>query len=172
MNKISSYIEFIDCYACGKRITFDVNMKDYLRKIFSESATCSEIEDESMRYENNLFKSLNLSQDDTKYIHVDEDMVSIIFPLKFDIEIWIGGKEFMLDKLDEGEEDALFEKIYKFFDEIIRGGFKMSGNANVSSHRFKGQYCGEIEFYKDISNDDEAKEAVRWLIDFKKRFRF
>lgn len=132
------------------------------------------------RYEQEILQSLKLSEEERKYICVEEDLVFFSFPLKVNVSIWVGGNllhefgdrgyayplssEQILSRDKEEElENIIYKKIGestgKFFtDELHKGGFELN-------------YWGkEVEFYKDIANVNEAKEAIKWLIDFKKRF--
>lgn len=130
-------------------------------------------------YEQKIFQSLNLSEAERKYIHVEKDSVTFSFPLKANVSIWVGGNvlhefgdrgyAYPLSReqiLSRDKEEDLEKVIYKrigesIADEMQKGGFKI------------GEFIpnfGEVWFYKDIDNVDEANQAIKWLIDFKKRF--
>jgi len=160
-NSISGYIESYDCYACGKRVTFKEGTKKYLKEKFPEEAPTPVVKDKDKDYEEGIFNSLTLSEADRKYISVKRDTVYLSFPLKLGMQVWVGGKELRLDIRDKG---AIYEKIGEFFGyELYEGEFQTGGLT---------EQMGEIWFYKDIGSDNEAKEAVKWLIEFKKRFGF
>lgn len=173
-NTIYEYVEFIDCYACKKKIKFSEDMKRNMKGRFANGVKHQRPDN---RYEQEIFQSLNLSEAERKYISVEKDSIFFSFPLKVNVSIWVGGNllhefgdrgyaysgEQMLstDKEDELEK-VIYEKIEKSFaDELQKGGFKI-GEFTPNS--------GELWFHKAINNMDEAKEAIKWLIDFKKRF--
>lgn len=161
-NSIAGYVEFYDCYACGKRKHFKDGIKKYLKQKFPEGAEPA-VERSKTEYADTIFNSLNLAEGDRKYIYVEKERVYFSFPLKLKAGIWIGGKEMALDIKDEA---GIYEKFGEFFgSELSQGGFKTRRLGN-------GIGISEIDFYKDISSDKEAKEAVKWLIEFKKRFGF
>lgn len=160
-NSISGYIESYDCYACGKQVTFKEGIKKYLKEKFPEGAAAPVVKDKDKDYEEGIFNSLNLSGGDRKYISIRKDTVYISFPLKVGMNICVGNKRLQIDIRDEG---AIYKKVGGFFgDELYKGGFQ-TGRLT--------EQMGEIDFYKDIGSDNEAKEAVKCLIEFKKRFGF
>lgn len=164
-NSISAYVEYIDCYACGNRINFKEGTKKYLKQRLPQSIDRTKAEDKDSKHEKDIFNALALSDAERKYIHVKKDAVYFAFPLKAEFKIWVGGKKL---PLDIRENDAIYKKIVEFFgDELCKEGFQMGNPSYVAS-----TLMGEIDFYKNISSDGEAKEAVKWLIDFKKRFGF
>lgn len=161
-NSIAGYVEFYDCYACGRRINFKEGIKKYLKEKFPEGAE-SAVGRNKTEYADIIFNTLNLTEADRKYIYVEKERVYFSFPLKLKAGIWIGGKEAILDIKDEA---GIYEKFGEFFgSELSQAGFKTRRLGN-------GIGIGEIDFYKDICSADEAKEAVTWLIEFKKRFGF
>lgn len=160
-NSISGYIESYDCYACGKRVTFKGGIKKYLKEKFPEGAATPVVKDKDKAYEEGIFNSLNLSVADRKYISMRRDTVYISFPLKIGMNVCVGSKRLQMDIRDEG---TVYKKVGGFFgDELYKGGFQ-TGRLT--------EQMGEIDFYKDIGSDNEAKEAVKCLIEFKKRFGF
>jgi hypothetical protein len=162
-NSIAGYVEFYDCYACGKRKTFKDGIKKYLKLKFSQNIDRTKADGMDNKYEKDIFKALNLSEADYKYISVRNDTVYFSFPLKVKAKIWVGGKDI---ELDIREECSIHEKVGEFFgNELSQGGFKTRRLGN-------GIGIGEVDFYKGISSDTEAKEAVKWLVEFKKRFGF
>ncbi len=118
------------------------------------------------RYANRIFTSLNLSPSDRKYINIREDAVYFTFPLKLKLELWAGDKKLHLDK---EAWNGIAETISEFFRyELYRGQFKdilVYSTADPSERQ-------EMEYYRDICCDEEAIEAVQWLLEFKKRFGF
>ena len=44
-------------------------------------------------YQNEIFQSLNLSNDESKYIIVEKDTVYFVIPIKIEIKISIGNKD-------------------------------------------------------------------------------
>lgn len=181
-NSISGYIESYDCYACGKQVTFKEGIKKYLKERFPEGAAAPVVKDKDKDYEEGIFNSLNLSEADRKYISIRSykrdiykvlsgadrkhismrrDKVYISFPLRIGMNVCVGSKRLRMDVRDEG---AIYKKVGEFFgDELYKGGFQ-TGRLT--------EQMGEIDFYKDIGSDNETKEAVKWLIEFKKRFGF
>lgn len=161
-NSIAGYMEFYNCYACWKRITFKEGIKKYLKENFPEGAAAPVVKDKDKDYEEGIFNSLNLSEAEKKYISMQRDTVYISFPLKIGMNVCVGSKKLQIDTRDEG---AIYKKIGGFFgDELYKGGFQAGKIAEP--------WVGEIWFYKDIQNDNEAKEAVKRLVEFKKRFGF
>lgn len=161
-NSITGYVEFYDCYACGRRINFKDGIKKYLKQKFPEGAEPA-VKKNKTEYADNIFNSLNLTEADRKYIYVEKERVCFSFPLKLKTGIWVGGKKITLDIKDEA---GIYEKVGEFFaSELSQAGFKTRRLGN-------GIGIGEIDFYKDICSTDEAKEAVKRLIEFKKRFGF
>lgn len=163
-NAVCEYVEFLDCYACGKRLKQGEEWKAECRKIFSVRAG---YKFEENVYQNEIFQSLNLSKDESKYIIVEKDTVYFVVPLKVEINMSIGNKRL---RFDNEAEVGLFENICNFFNaELYKDGFTLN---RINSHGklYQNVLIGETEFFKDINNDDEAKEAVKWLIEFKKRF--
>lgn len=163
-NAVCEYVEFLDCYACGKRLKQGDEWKAECRKIFSVRAG---YKFEENVYQNEIFQSLNLSKDESKYIIVEKDTVYFVVPLKVEINMSIGNKRL---RFDNEAEVGLFENICNFFNaELYKDGFTLN---RINSHGklYQNVLIGETEFFKDINNDDEAKEAVKWLIEFKKRF--
>ena len=160
-NSITGYIEFYNCYACGKRVTFKEGTKKYLKEKFPEGVATPVVKDKDKDYEEGVFNSLNLSVADRKYISIRRDTVYISFPLKIGMHVCVGSKRLQMNVRDEG---TIHKKIGGFFgDELYKGGFQ-TGRLT--------EQIGEIDFYKDIGSDNEAKEAVKYLIEFKKRFGF
>lgn len=163
-NAVCEYVEFLDCYACGKRLKQGEEWKAECRKIFSDRAG---YKFEENVYQNEIFQSLNLSKDESKYIIVEKDTVYFVVPLKVEINMSIGNKRL---RFDNEAEVGLFENICNFFNaELYKDGFTLN---RINSHGklYQNVLIGETEFFKDINNNDEAKEAVKWLIEFKKRF--
>lgn len=163
-NAVCEYVEFLDCYACGKRLKQGDEWKAECRKIFSVRAG---YKFEENVYQNEIFQSLNLSKDESKYIIVEKDTVYFVVPLKVEINMSIGNKRL---RFDNEAEVGLFENICNFFNaELYKDGFTLN---RINSHGklYQNVLIGETEFFKDINNDEEAKEAVKWLIEFKKRF--
>lgn len=162
-NSITSYIEFYDCYACGKRKHFQEGIKKYLKEKFPEGAVTSVVKDTDKAYEKGIFNSLNLSEVDRKYIYMRQDTVYFSFPLKMDMKLQVGDKEL---KMNIKEGDSIHKKVCGFFgDELYDGGFK-AGGLPLSEG-----IC-ELWFYREIKTDDEAKDVIRRLSGFKKRFGF
>lgn len=118
------------------------------------------------KYAKHIFKALNLSETDSKYIHIRKDAVHFTFPLKLKLEIWIGDKKLFLDK---EAQNGIAETISEFFRyELYKGQFKdilIYSTADPSERQ-------EMEYFRDICCDEEAIEAVKWLLEFKKRFGF
>ena len=165
-NAVHEYVEFLDCYACGKRLKQGEEWKAECRKIFSVRGGSKS---EENVYQNNIFQSLNLSKEESKYIIVEKDTVYFVIPLKVEIDISIGNKRL---RFDNEAEAGLFENICNFFTvELHKDGFTLN---SINSHGklYQNVLIGSAEFFKDINNDDEAKEAVKRLAGFKKRFGF
>ena len=155
-NKITKYKEFINCYACGKKIAFDVKTKALLKERFKGRPVNIESEDNS--YEREIFRSLGISKKDRKYIHVEKDTVYFVFPMAAHFQVSVGGTELKLD------EESMYEQAAMMLAEkVSKGGFR------ILSIKLG---LGETEFYKDINNDGEAKEAVKWLMEFKREMGF
>ena len=162
-NSITGYIEFYDCYACGKRKHFQEGTKKYLKEKFPEEVPTIVVKDKDKDYEEGIFNSLNLSEADRKYISMRQDTVYFSFPLKMGMKLRVGNKEL---KMNIKEGDAIHKKVCGFFgDELYDRGFK-AGGLPLS------EGIGELWFYKEVKADDEAKDAIRRLAGFKKRFGF
>lgn len=165
-NKIYEYVEFINCYACGTGMRSGEKWKAECKKEFPEGISYKPKENV---YEKQILKALNLSEDDSKYITVQEDTAYFVFPVRVEIGISVGNKKL---QLNDDASDVIYKNICNYFDyELHKGGFTLN-DINVHGKFYQNILTGEVEFYKDISNDDEAKEAVKWLTDFKKRFGF
>ncbi|MEK6680387.1 MAG: hypothetical protein AABY79_00280 [Nitrospirota bacterium] len=165
-NAVYKYVEFIDCYACGTRLRSGKEWKAECRKKFSGGAG---YKFEENVYQNEIFQSLNLSNDESKYIIVEKDTVYFVIPIKIEIKISIGNKRL---QFDNEAEAGLFENICNFFNaELYKGGFTLN---RINSHGklYQNVLIGKAEFFKDTNTDNEAKEAVKWLVDFKKRVGF
>lgn len=119
-------------------------------------------EDDDKALERKLFESLKLSQNERQYISVeDDDCVRIGFPISIG-GIFVGSEEIALDEKDEID---LYEKVAEFYAEkMSEGGFK-----DVHLFTIPSRCRRKVDFYKDFNTEEEAKEAIRWLIDFKKR---
>lgn len=153
-NLIHEYVEFFDCYACGYRKNFDEKFKAELREQFPEGVIYKH---EENVYEKQIFQGLNLSKEDTKYISIqDDDTVRFVFPIKIE-SIKAGDKKLILDReAEEGTSKAIAQF---FATELYEGGFQYNGSSGM-----------EHDFYKEFNTDEEAKEAGKWLVAFKKRF--
>lgn len=118
--------------------------------------------------EKQIFQSLNLLEEDSKYISISEDAVYFSLPIKMDINLWVGGKKL---QFDDKTLIALYETIHDFIEWSLlkEGGFNNINLMTISTDS-RSEPAKQLEFYKDINSDDEAKEAVKWLIEFKKRF--
>ncbi len=118
------------------------------------------------KYAKHIFQTLNLSESDLKYIHVKKGAVHFSFPLMLKLELWAGDKKLFLDK---EAWNGISESIIDFFRyELYRGQFKdvlLYSTADPSERQ-------EMEYYRDICCDEEAIEAVQWLLEFKKRLGF
>lgn len=120
-------------------------------------------------YEKQIFQRLNLTaEEDGKYISISEDAVYFSFPVKMDVNLWVGGRKL---QFDDNTLIALYETMQDFIEWSLlkEGGFSNINMMTISTDR-RPEPVKQLEFYKDINNDDEAKEAVKWLIEFKKRF--
>lgn len=155
-NKIYEYVEFINCYACGTRMRSGEKWKAECKKEFPEGISYKPKEN---ALEKEIFQSLNLSKEDAKYISIkDADIVRFVFPVKAE-SIKVGGKILLLDRK---AQEGISEAITQFFaSELDEGGFNYNDSSGM-----------EHDFYKEFKTVEEAKEAVKWLIDFKKRFGF
>ncbi len=163
-NELTAYAEAIKCYACGKSIKFSEDTKAYFRERFPEGASHKPKEN---IYEKQIFQSLNLLEEDAKYISISEDTVYFSFPVKMDINLWVGGR--ML-QFDDKTLIALYEAMQDFIEwSLLKEGGVNNINLMTISTDSRPEPVKQLEFYKDINNDDEAKEAVKWLIEFKKR---
>lgn len=117
------------------------------------------------QYEKHIFRALNLSESDRKYIHVKEGAICFTFSLKLKLELWVGDKKLSLDK---EARNGISESITDFFRrELSNGEF-----TDVLIYSTDPSEREEMEFFRDIGTDKEAIEAIRWLIKFKKRFGF
>jgi hypothetical protein len=112
--------------------------------------------------EKKLFESLNLTQAERQYISVeDDDTVRIGFPISIG-GIYVGSEEVALDEKDEID---LYDKVVEFYtDKMSEGGFKDVHLFTVPSRCRK-----HVDFYKEFNSEEEAKEAIKWLLEFKKR---
>lgn len=120
-------------------------------------------------YEKQIFQRLNLTaEEDGKYISISEDAVYFSFPVKMDINLWVGGRKLLFD---DKTLIALYETMQDFIEWSLlkEGGFNNINMMTISTDP-RPEPVKHFEFYKDINSDDEAKEAVKWLIEFKKRF--
>ena len=61
--------------------------------------------------------------------------------------------------------------VISFLLNCTKDGFLLN-RINSHGRLYLDVLIGEAEFFKDINNDDEAKEAVKRLLGFKKRFGF
>lgn len=155
-NKVAEYKEFINCYACGTKITFSEKIKAMLKERFKDRQVDAGLRDAS--YERKIFRSLGISKENGKYIRLEEDIVYFVFPIAAYFQVSVGGTDMKLN------EESMYEQASMMLaGKLSEGGFRI-----VS---FKTG-PGEREFYKDINNDDEAKEAVKWLMEFKKKMGF
>lgn len=169
-NPIYEYVEFIDCYACNQRITFNESIKAHYRKEFPKGVTYRQIEEKDS-FEERILKSLDLSESDKKYISVTEDMVYFIFPLRIDLDLSVGGKELRLDKK---ALKGVYENIIESFEqpEMSNNGFENNTHLNIGDDAPILGFRGELEFCRAISSEEEAREAVRYLVGLKQRFDF
>ena len=117
--------------------------------------------------EKQIFQSLNLLEEDSKYISISEDAVYLSFPIKMDINLWVGGRKL---RFDDKMLIALYETIQDFIEWSLlkEGGFNNINLMTISTDP-RPEPVKQLEFYKDINSDNDAKEAVKWLIEFKKR---
>ncbi len=117
--------------------------------------------------EKQIFQSLNLLEEDSKYISISEDAVYLSFPIKMDINLWVGGRKL---RFDDKMLIALYETIQDFIEWSLlkEGGFNNINLMTISTDS-RPEPVKQLEFYKDINSDNDAKEAVKWLIEFKKR---
>ncbi len=118
------------------------------------------------RYAKHIFQALNLSESNRKYINIRKDAVHFSFPFKLKLELWTEDKKIHLDK---EAWNGISETISEFFRyALYKGQFKdvlVYSTADSSERQ-------EMEFYRDICCDEEAIEAVQWLLEFKKRLGF
>lgn len=119
-------------------------------------------EQDSKTLERKLFESMNLSKYDRQYISVeDDDTVRIGFPISIG-GIYVGSEEIALDEQDEID---LYDKVVEFYtDKMSEGGFK-----DVHLFTIPSRCRKHVDFYKEFSSEEEAKEAIKWLLEFKKR---
>ncbi len=118
------------------------------------------------QYEKYIFDSLHLSESNRKYIHITKDAVYFTFPIKLKLELWAGDKKLFLDKKAMNEISETIGDFFRY--ELSKGEFKdivVYSTADPSERQ-------EMEFYRDIGSEEEAIEAVQWLLEFRKRFGF
>ncbi|MBI4679965.1 MAG: hypothetical protein HY753_01815 [Nitrospirae bacterium] len=101
--KVTQYKEFVNCYACGTKITFTEKIKTMLKERFKGRPVDAGLRDDS--YEMKIFSSLGISREDGKYIHVEEDTVYFVFPIAAYFQVSVGGAELKLN------EESMHEQI-------------------------------------------------------------
>ncbi|MBI3351262.1 MAG: hypothetical protein HY036_01645 [Nitrospirae bacterium] len=121
-------------------------------------------EPEMTPYAQPIFRSLNLSEKERKFIEIYDDQ-TVRFQFPFEVHgISVGGQPLKFDK--EAEMD-LYDRIVEFFTEQMdKGGFRDNFLFTIPRDCRK-----EMDFYKEFNSEAEAKEAVKWLLTLKKRFR-
>lgn len=154
--KVTQYKEFVNCYACGTKIPFSEKTKALLKERFKGRPVDAGLRDDS--YERKIFRSLRISKEDGKYIRVEEDTVYLVFPIAAYFQVSVGRAELKLN------EESMYEQASMMLaGKLSEGGFRIN-SFNTGP--------GETAFYKDINNDEEAKEAVKWLMEFKRKTGF
>ncbi len=117
------------------------------------------------KYAKYIFQTLNLSESDRKHINIQKDAIYFSFPLKFKLELWVNDKKLILDK---EARNGISESIIDFFSyELSKGGFK-----DILVYSSDPSEREALEFYRDVSSDEDAIEAIQWLLELKKRFGF
>lgn len=112
------------------------------------------------RFQEHIFKSLNLTENERKFISISkhEELIYFSFPLKqlklFRIDYWPTDKELTND---------FNGKVIEFMDEqLSKGGFSnIIGYSTILSNT-------QI-YYKEVSDHKDILQAVGWLVEFKKR---
>ena len=113
-----------------------------------------------------IFESLNLSEDERRYIEVSRYGVSLKFPLKMAIGFAVSTeKHFSLNdkrlSLDSEAQGRLHELLTEFWErEAERGGFELQSGLNDLS---------ELNMFKEATTEDEVRAAVMWLVGVKRR---
>jgi len=159
-NGVTAPADHVICYACGRTIDLGREDVDRLRGFFEKNPAGIR-DDEEGDLEERIFSDLGLSPEETRYISVTDDSVSITFPVKVDFSIQVGDRGVYIDPGCESEMAELIDDFWRV--QFLSGGFEpMVCMTDLSP--------GELTFEKSISSEEEAKEAVRWLVGFKNGF--
>ena len=120
---------------------------------------------EERPYQKQIFKALTLSGDESKYITVEKDLVYLVLPIEAEFRVSIGNTLISFDYPDSKrvvsmEAEDMFADIDDLLTkELHKGGFELNCkiSCNKDSHYV---FTGEAEYYKEISSDEDAKEAA------------
>jgi hypothetical protein len=115
-----------------------------------------------------IYTSLNLSETDRKYICVEAGTVYFTIPLKIDLGLWFVDKKISLDgrSLNRLYADIKDSLVLNLFSD---NGFWNLTHFTLSTNPHP-QPASEFTVFKEAHNEEEIKEAVLWLVQFKNRF--
>jgi hypothetical protein len=166
-NPVYEYVESIDCHACKRTLKFNESTIKWFREQFPDGVSYRPEVDE---FERQIFESIGLSEEERKYISVENNSIYFCFPLKVVLgEVSVGDK---ILKLDDEMLGNIFGKICQSFESLLNNCGFISLNHNLTIMNEQMAVSDKLQFTKDFKNEEEAREAVRWVVDLKKRLGF
>lgn len=158
---VYEFIRELRCHACGAMIASGNEWEDKCGQRFPPGVSCRP--PVNVR-ERRLFEGLGPGKEDAIFIHVTDDAVWLSFPIKIP-ELRVGGKRVALD--GEARERLSWHVARFFAEELSASGFKENNLCPIASGS-----GALLEFFKEAVSDEEAEEALRLAVGFKKRFGF